>query len=259
MNALARDAWDWLERELDHWHEAGIRARFWWRDDDASAPCDELSRLLSLSQHAAVPLALAVIPAACEDALATELQPLSRVAVLQHGYAHRNHARPGELKLELGGNRGSDDLDHDIRLGFERLSERFARQFCPVMVPPWNRIDADVLERLTQFGLRGLSTYRVRKHARPAPGLLQVNTHLDPVHWRRHGGFIGVYPAIAILVQDLIAKRSGYRDRNEPTGILSHHLAYNEATWRFTGDLLGFLSAHPAVEWLDARQIWQSA
>jgi hypothetical protein len=89
--------------------------------------------------------------------------------------------------------------------------------------------------------------------------LLQVNTHLDPVDWRHRRGFIGVYPAIAILVQHLAARRSGYRDNAEPTGILSHHLVQNDAVWRFLDDLLVFLRDHPAVSWVDAPSIWHGA
>ena len=96
-----------------------------------------------------------------------------------------------------------------------------------------------------------------RTVAHPAPGLLQVNAHLDPINWRHNGGFIGLYPAIAILIQHLIAKRSGYRDGAEPTGILSHHLVQNEAVWRFLDNLLLFLSQQPAVHFVDAREIWQ--
>jgi hypothetical protein len=100
---------------------------------------------------------------------------------------------------------------------------------------------------------------RVRRRALPAPGLLQVNTHLDPVNWRRQGGFIGLYPAVAILVQHLLARRTGYRDLDEPTGILSHHKVQNEAVWRFLNELIGFLQDHPAVKWMDSAEIWRQS
>ena len=80
---------------------------------------------------------------------------------------------------------------------------------------------------------------------------------MDPINWRHDGGFLGVYPAIAILVQHLIARRSGYRDIDEPSGILSHHLAQNDATWRFLDDLLQFLNEHPAVGFVAADSIWK--
>jgi hypothetical protein len=55
----------------------------------------------------------------------------------------------------------------------------------------------------------------------------------------------------------LLAKRTGYRDIDEPTGILTHHLVQNDAVWRFLEDLLQFLSDHPAVTWLDTTTIWK--
>ena len=62
---------------------------------------------------------------------------------------------------------------------------------------------------------------------------------------------------ILILVQHLIARRTGYRDPDEPTGILSHHLAMNDATWGFVDELFGFLEEHPAAEFVGASEIWR--
>ena len=256
MTPANNAAWAWLQQELDRWSRSGLKARFWWRDDDAAKATTQLARLLSLCQDFDARIALAVIPRDSEDSLVDLINQFQNVSVLQHGYSHHNHAPPGQLKLELGGTRLKADLMADVSAGFQTLEARFNKQFCPVMVPPWNRIDDNILADLGEIGLRGLSTFRVRKQPFPVPGLLQVNAHLDPVHWRRQNKFIGVYPAIAILVQDLIAKRTGYRDINEPTGILSHHLAYDDTTWRFTETLLGFLSTHPAASWIGADQIW---
>ncbi len=252
-------AWSWLGRELDRWSDSGRCADFWWRDDDAVEPGAELERLLQLSESRASPLSLAVIPAGLKPQLADWLQDYPRVSVLQHGYSHQSHASPGARKLELGGSRATALLLADLKNGFQVMHQRFGARFTPVLVPPWNRIDERVLTRLADLGFVGISTMRVRRKASPAPGLLQVNTHLDPVNWRHQRGFIGLYPAIAILVQHLAARRSGYRDIAEPTGILSHHLVHNDAVWRFLGDLLDFLRDHPAVNWVDAPTIWNTS
>lgn len=249
-------AWRWLERELEHWAAAGKTAHFWWRDDDASDTSAALERLLHSSQTAQVPLALAVIPASLKPALVARLRQQPLISVLQHGYAHTSHAAPGQRKLELGGRRSSDEIDNDLGLGKQILARHFGTHFVPALVPPWNRIDAAIVGRLPDLGFSGISTMKKRAMAHPAPGLLQVNAHLDPINWRHYGGFIGLYPAIAILLQHLIAKRSGYRDSAEPTGILSHHLVQNEAVWRFLDDLLRFLDEHPAASFVDAREIW---
>ncbi len=258
MTTSTRAAWQWLARELDAWADDGACASFWWRDDDACAASDRLSRLLALGDTAGVPLALASIPAQLEPSLAPAVGALPRIAVLQHGFSHVSHAPSGELKRELGGAASREELFSRLKQGRQQLETAFGRQFCPVMVPPWNRIDPDVVDRLPALGFRGLSTARVRKQAYPVPQLYQVNTHLDPVHWRHDGGFIGTWPAIAILIQHLQARRSGYRDRDEPTGLLTHHLAQNEAVWRFSADLVDFITTHPAARWLHADEIWPS-
>jgi len=256
---ISQLAWNWLDRELDRWSESGQRADFWWRDDDAVNVGHELEYLLQLSETRACPLSLAVIPANLDPRLANYLQNYPLTSVMQHGYSHQSHAEPGTRKLELGGSRSTTDLISDLERGFDIMQHQFAGRFTPVLVPPWNRIDKRVTERLTNMGFIGISTMRVRRKASPAPGLLQVNTHLDPINWRHQRGFIGLYPAIAILVQHLAARRSGYRDIAEPTGILSHHLVHNDAVWRFLDDLFAFLNEHPAVNWIDAPTIWNTS
>ena len=253
---LVRSAWTWLGRELDRWSAAGERALFWWRDDDASRGGPALDRLLELSRRRHAPLALAVIPARLGDEMPIRLRPGDPVCVLQHGYAHDNYAPPGKRKIEIGGLRTDESLSRDLEHGREILERHFGEVFVPVLVPPWNRIDARIVDVLAGLGFCGISTLKARRAVHPATGLLQVNVHLDPVDWPRACGFIGVYPAVAVLVQHLVARRNGYRDKAEPSGILSHHLAQNEATWRFLDDLLGFLDAHPAAELIDARDIW---
>ena len=253
---LARQAWSWLGGELDRWSARHSTARFWWRDDDAGNSCARLDRLLELADRRQLPLAIAAIPARIEDAMVDRLHAAGRVNLLQHGYAHRNHALPGRLRLELGGQRAAGEILADLQRGLASMRECFGAEFCAVLVPPWNRIDDDVIGGLAEAGFRGLSTHKARRSAWPAKGLLQVNTHLDPVHWRGNNGFIGVYPAIAILVQHLVARRTGYRDAEEPTGILTHHLAMNDATWEFVDELLAFLDRHPAVDFVGASEIW---
>jgi hypothetical protein len=251
-------AWDWLRRELDNWGDAGLQARFWWRDDDAVGPGRRLERLLRLGGKHTAPVALAVIPARLETGLNDYLQTRPQVCVLQHGYDHVSHAAPGVRKLELGGERATADILDDLARGYRLLQRRFGSRFTPVLVPPWNRIDERVLDHLAGLGFSGISTMKVRRGAFASPRLLQVNTHLDPVNWRHNGGFIGLYPAIAILIQHLSARRLGFRDFEEPTGILTHHLAQNDAVWLFLDNLFAFLQAHPAASWTDAPNIWRS-
>ena len=254
--SITTQAWQWLERELERWSSAGRRASFWWRDDDACRADDRLDSLLRLAADRALPLAIAVIPARFDDSLVDCLRDAPTVSVLQHGYTHDNHALPGQRSLELGGSHAPRQALNDLEQGLASMAEAFGKQFVPVLVPPWNRIDEQVTAGLAGIGFRGISTHKARRSPQPAADLLQVNTHLDPVNWRVDNGFVGVYPAIAVLVQHLVARRGGYRDADEPTGILSHHLAMNDATWEFLDRLLQFLSKHPAVEFVGADEIW---
>ena len=132
-------AWRSLKRELDRWHTAGRRASFWWRDDDAIAASAQLERLAQLSQTcgpAHIPLALALIPAQLETSLPRYIETQRNLHVLQHGYAHRNHATAGSKKCELGGQREPEEIARELLLGSRRLTNAFAERFIPVVVPP---------------------------------------------------------------------------------------------------------------------------
>ena len=257
MSDDRQPAWCWLQRELDRWLEAGIKAEFWWRDDDAIEYSPQLEKLIGLSERYTAPLALAVIPAKLKPDLVAELTSHPQISVLQHGYAHIDHASDGQRKLELGGARNVADALQELKTGQHQLRQAFANNFSAVLVPPWNRIDSAIVSQLTDIGFRGISTMKVRKKAYPSPALTQVNAHLDPINWRHRQGYIGDFPAIAILLQHLISKRTGYRDADEPTGLLTHHLVQNDRVWGFVENLLKFLNDHPAACWRSADSIWE--
>ena len=108
---------------------------------------------------------------------------------------------------------------------------------------------------LSNTGFRGLSSMWARKAEFPAEGLLQVNTHLDPVNWRQGRGFIEEHQAISQIHLHLFGRRTGFLDSDEPTGILTHHLDQTDHVWGFCRQLFSRLNAHPAVRWLNARTI----
>ncbi|MDJ0943419.1 MAG: polysaccharide deacetylase family protein [Kiloniellales bacterium] len=252
--------WDALQRELELWQAEGRRATLWWRDDDAVRPGPALDRLLALCGRHRAPLSLAVIPAAAEPALAHSLAGRQHdeltVAVLQHGYAHRNHEPKDRKKCELGPARPAAALRAELAEGRERLRALFGSRALPVLVPPWNRIAAELLPALPDLGFCGLSTHTARAAARPAPGLLQVNCHLDPIRWKPDRGFLGEDAALDLLCGHLAARRESRADPQEPSGILTHHAVHGEALWRFLDRLLGALSVHPAAELLTAAAVF---
>jgi hypothetical protein len=243
--------WDDLDAELDRWGAAGRMATFWWRDDDAVTDTAALRRLLELRATLGVPLALAVIPASADAALAA-LVP-SEVAVLQHGFAHRNHAPVSQAKAELGADRDLPTIGRELADGWGRLATLFATPPLPVMVPPWNRIAPAVTAALPGWGYRGLSTYKPRQ---AAAGLAVANTHIDIVDWPGTRGFIGTDRALADAVAHLAARREARCDGAEPTGLLTHHLAHDDGCWRFVPELVRRTRAHPAARWRHARDIF---
>ncbi len=249
-------AWHTLTNELDIWHSAGKTATFWWRDDDAIEHTSRLERLDQLSRKHQVPVSIAVIPARLQGSLPDYLEGRHHFQVLQHGYAHRSHAAKGVKKIELGGERDNDDIAAELQAGFDMLKKAFVSQFVPVLVPPWNRIERRCFDVIKKTGFAGVSSMWAREEAYPAPGLLQVNTHLDPVKWRHDRGFIHEHTAIRQLYIHLLGRRTGYLDEDEPTGILTHHLDQTDNVWDFCDRLFKCFSEHPSVSWLDARTIW---
>lgn len=248
-------AWRALADELDAWRRAGRVATLWWRDDDAAAPTPALDRLLDLAARHELGVALAVIPARAGAPLGERLARSPEHAVLQHGYAHANHARAGERALELGGDRDPRALLSDLSRGFAHLRALFAAQALPVMVPPWNRLCPALLEPIGRLGCyRALSTFAARARREPVAGLLQVNCHVDIIDWRAGRGFRGDARALADLCAHLRARREGRVDADEPSGVLTHHLDHDPGCWRFLDALLALTREHPAVRWLDATE-----
>ena len=252
-------SWQALARELDAWHAHAARATLWWRDDDASSDTPALRRLVQIARAHAVPVALAVIPARLDPGLTRMLAQEAMISVLQHGYAHSNHAGAGARSAELGADRPLAGLLDELAGGRRVLQESFGTRFAPVLVPPWNRIHPEVVAALPGAGFEGLSTFGPRASASPARGLVQCNSHVDVIAWRSGRAFIGQDRALERLTGHLAARRAGALDASEPTGLLTHHLDLGEDAWSFTDELLARTSAHPAVEWLPAQALFGAA
>jgi len=180
----------------------------------------------------------------------------SGVSVLQHGFAHRNHAGAGEKSMELGSHRPQDQVLSELRSGFSRLAKSFEERFLPVLVPPWNRIAAPLLPELPSLGLCGLSTFMPRTQPNPVPGLRQVNCHADLIDWRggRRGRDHGVLARE--VAGHLRARREGRADAGEPTGLLTHHLDHDESAWSFVEEFLDRVALHPGVHWPDSGEVF---
>lgn len=242
------EGWAALAAELDAWAAAGLPATLWWRDDDATRPGPLLDRLLALARD--VPLNLAIIPAEAKPSLARRLlehrRGVGAVSVLQHGYAHANHAPAAAKKAEYGPHRPVADMVAELGAGRERMEALFGALFTPVLTPPWNRISGGLILLLSEAGLHGLSRYGARKSGESS---FVVNTHVDIVNWRGTRGFTGEAAALALLTGHLAARRAGEAEFDEPTGILTHHRDHDAGCWDFLARLIAAVRDHPAALW----------
>lgn len=244
-----RDPWTRVRDELDQWAREKRTALFWWRDDDAQDVSDELKRMLSVARKFDVTIGLSVIPASLKPRLVRALDDAREAHVLVHGFAHENHARPGQAKREFGGARTLDEITSDLARGKEILTGAFGHRVLPVLVPPWNRIVPSALSRLPRLGFRGVSTWKPRLDAKPAPGLTQINTHLDLIDWRRGRVIKDERLVAGLLLRKLRWRRANRARATEPLGLLTHHAYWNLAKEHLVTRLLEITREHPAAEW----------
>lgn len=253
-------AWARFDAELALWRAAGRVATLWWRDDDAADAAPALARLLDLSRRTGVPLALATVPAAATRALARDVAATPTVTVVQHGYAHANHAPAGEKKAELGPERPASVVVAELAAGWQALEALFGRRFFAALVPPWNRMAPYLPPFLAELGYRGVSQFAPRARREPVKGLVQVNTHADIVHWKGPAPrFAGAAKSLDGLTEHLALRRRAGAEGDEPTGLLTHHLAHDEACWAFLDRLFARLAGERAVAWLDPARVFAPA
>lgn len=233
--------------ELDRWQQAGRVAPFWLRDDDAVEPTAALDRLLDVSAAFAVPLTLAVIPVHTGAALVERLQPEPLCSVAVHGWSHRNYAGPEDKKQELGRHRPAADVLDELKRGFDHLAELHGQRFVPMLIPPWNRIDAALISQLAGLGYQALSVYGPEKPA----ALPLVNTHVDVMDW--HGTRGGRDPQA--LAVEIAARLRFMFDHGGSMGLLTHHLVHDAAVWDFINALFTVTADHPACRWTPVADI----
>lgn len=236
---------------LDSFASRGVAAEFWLRDDDATEPTPALDHLLALSDRYAVPMTLAVIPEPTGEVLAKRLESAEKIDVAVHGWAHRNHAGPEEKKRELGLHRRKDIVLGELQAGFEKLQNLHPNRFVPMLVPPWNRIDAEIVEGLPTLGYRALSVYGPEKTA-PLPLL---NTHVDIIDWRGTRGGKDHDLLFAETAERMVMAEQSART----TGILTHHLDHDETAWAFLDRLFSLTASHPGCRWRSAGSLIEAA
>lgn len=244
--------WQSLVDELDRARARGRKVDFWLRDDDAVEPTALLDRLLLLAASHAIPVTLAVPPAPATDALARRIAGIADISVAAHGWAHRNHAPPEEKKQELGAHRRHAVILDELRRGVERLQTLFPEHFVPMLVPPWNRIDPALLQRLPEIGFSVLSVFGPEK---PSPFPL-ANTHVDVMDWRGTRGCRDHRLIIGDIIErmrQVCGDIEGREDQSGRTvGLLTHHLVHDQAVWDFLEMLFTVTAGHTGCRWRQA-------
>ncbi|MCJ8142517.1 glycosyl transferase family 28 [Ancylobacter sp. A5.8] len=253
----AMEGWARLDTALKRARDAGRTLDFWWRDDDAVDPSAALDTLLTRFERFGVSGGLAIIPSRATPALVERLRAAPAVDVLIHGWAHTNYAPVGEKAAEFGAHRPPDIVAGEAGAGLSRLRELFGERALPLFVPPWNRIASAISAALPAQGFTGLSTFTRRSGS--IPGLTQLNTHWDPIAWKRSGGLVDeakLANELARLVEDELAAAPG---ELEPIGLLTHHLVHDGWIDRLLDEVMERLAASGVVRFVSARDMLAQA
>jgi predicted glycosyltransferase len=252
----AHRRWDWapLAAALRRARESGFEPQFWWRDDDAVEETPALRRLLGLAERYRSPVALAVIPRLAKASLAAMTGRSPWACALVHGLSHENHARADEKKAEFGPRRPLPVLAREAETALLMARHTFGTDLLPVMVPPWNRIAPALVPLLADLGYCGLSTFRDRDRS-GSDGLIRINAHLDPIDWRGTRSRRSPEALIAEAAAAVDRRRVGSADRDEPIGLLTHHLVHDEPIWAFCEALLERVALH-GVNFTGAQRLF---
>ena len=241
--------WTPLEQELDACARDGHVIDLWWRDDDAIQPTEALDRLVQMAEAFRMPLHLAIIPSGMTTGLVERLSDLPDVVPMVHGWQHLNHEPKGRKKCEFGDARSPAQLEADVAAGRRRLHDAFGDRLSRIFVPPWNRIMPDAYVILRTAGYRAVSQFGPRAAPFPTHGLEQINTHLDPVHWKGNRGLVDPHQLVQQTAEQIRQRRLGEADNREPYGLLTHHLVQDDATWGFCQDWLQRMTGGPCRFW----------
>lgn len=217
----------------------GLPVPLWWRDDDAVAATPALDRLTELSENLGLDVHLAVIPGSAEDSLVEHLAGKACLVPVVHGWRHANHSPPGVKKAEFGAPR--NDARVEIATGLSRMRSLFGSRVLPLFVPPWNRMDQRFFPMLAAAGYRGVSTFAPRPDRLAAPGLVRINTHIDPIDWHGSRDLRDPDLLVAGIADILDQRRLGATDGAEPLGYLTHHLVHSPRVWEFSRQVVAEL------------------
>jgi hypothetical protein len=239
-----------LQRELDAWRATGMTARFWWRDDDAVTDTPQLRRLLDIARHTGIVPAIAVVPEHADHALVALLS-VTDCCVWQHGWGHYSYTAG-----EFGEGRAPDLMAHDALTGQRSLDRLFGpRGWQRVFVPPFHLLSIRFKELIPSLGYLGVSAGV--QLTPPVDHVTEVNAEVDMMNWPERKMFSAA-AICGMLVEQLVARRTGDAPAGRPIGLLTHHLVFGDNEWYFVLELLQHLGSHPSVEFLRADALFDT-
>src|SRR5690606_11486564 len=122
------------------------------------------------------------------------------------------------------------------------------KRLVPMLVPPWNRIDAGLVPDLRGLGFEALSVYGP---AWPTP-IRMINSTIDLMDWH---GTQGCHDH-SLLVRNIVAQlQQAFDHGGDGVGLLAHHLVHDEKAWGFLERLFEMTALHAACKWRSAGDI----
>ncbi len=227
---------------------------FFFRDDDAGWEDKRLFALLSLFEHLALPLDVAVIPMAITEELAKKLRTRveaapERLSVHQHGFAHTNR-EPAGRKCEFGPARRFAEQYADISVGKQLLEEYLGEMAAPFFTPPWNRCTEETGRCLVELGFKVLS----RDATAPPlniPGLAEIPISFDWFAKRKGDKDARLsLEELGKLLADQARQANG-----KPVGIMFHHALMDDGEQALASELLFLLATHSNAKCRSMRYV----
>jgi hypothetical protein len=211
---------------------------------------------LRISWESGVPLTLAVVPAGDMAGLAGRLAATPGLSVAQHGVDHQNR-RTGPAAGEFPHNWPREDLEIALLRGWSLI--RGLPGALPIYVPPWNDAHPDLEAALEACGYEGwsVSGQMAGDDSRPG-GLARADAHLDLLRWRGGARFRGQRRILGELAAQMRRRRKAGLWA-APIGLLTHHLAHDDAAWSFLETFLAWTGSQAAFAWASLPDLIREA
>ena len=127
----------------------------------------------------------------------------------------------------------------EIAAGWRRISEHVRRTGASPLHAAVEPDCAGGCRRTARRRAPRLSTFGRARASFAAAGVLQVNTHVDPIAWHEGGGLVDTTRLdCADRGATCGPPPADWPTIPSPIGLLTHHLVQDEATWSFTACVL---------------------